>query len=246
MKILIVDDLKENRFAIEAILEDLEMEIFHAESGNEALSLMLENDYSLVLMDVQMPEMDGFETATYMKCSERTKNIPIIFVTAINKDEEYIFKGYETGAVDYLFKPLNPDILRSKVNVFIKLDHQNVMLRNMLEDRENFIKELDSKNKKIEKQQQQIMEKKKLEGILEMARTIAHEFSQPLSVMLGYTEMLSYALGTESPEQDKIKKIVENGDKLTKIIRKVQDITDYRLVDYVGESKMIGIDPKSL
>ncbi|NQU25023.1 MAG: response regulator, partial [Candidatus Nealsonbacteria bacterium] len=123
-KILVVDDRPENLLAVEKALKHVDVEIINARSGNEALALMLRHELALVLLDVQMPEMDGFEVATLMRDSDVTKHIPIIFVTAISKDEAYVFRGYETGAVDYLFKPLNPDILQAKVRVFLEMYRQ--------------------------------------------------------------------------------------------------------------------------
>lgn len=122
--VLVVDDLKENITAMEALLEDLDINLLKADSGNTALSIMLEHELALILLDVQMPEMDGFEVAEIMKSSERTKYIPIIFVTAISKEDRYIFKAYDAGAVDYLMKPIVPEILISKVRVFIQLHEQ--------------------------------------------------------------------------------------------------------------------------
>ncbi len=129
--ILIVDDRDENLLALEGWLENPDLKIVKATSGNQALGLMLEEDFALVLLDVQMPEMDGFETAELMQMSEKTKNIPIIFVTAISKDRENIFKGYSSGAVDYLPKPIDPDILRAKVDVFLQLYRQKRTLIEM-------------------------------------------------------------------------------------------------------------------
>ena len=114
--ILIVDDLPANLTVLEAILKELGINIIKARSGSEALALMIEKDFALVLLDVQMPEMDGFETAELMRGSAKTRHIPIIFVTAISKDQEHIFRGYEAGAVDYIFKPFKPQILKGKVN----------------------------------------------------------------------------------------------------------------------------------
>ncbi|UCH95624.1 MAG: response regulator, partial [Candidatus Aminicenantes bacterium] len=120
VNLLLVDDRKENLIALEALLESPDLRIIKAESGNHALGLMLEFDIALVLLDVQMPEMDGFEVAELMRKKEKTRNIPILFITAINKEEKYVFKGYESGGVDYLFKPIDPTILKSKVNVFLE------------------------------------------------------------------------------------------------------------------------------
>src|SRR5256885_3404429 len=119
--ILIVDDRAENLLALEAILEPLHQQLIRASSGEEALRRLLERDFAVILLDVQMPGMNGFETARLIKSRERTKYIPIIFLTAISKEEAYVFKGYSVGAVDYMFKPFQPEILRSKVNVFVEL-----------------------------------------------------------------------------------------------------------------------------
>ncbi len=121
VEILIVDDRPENLLALEAILEPLGQVLVRAHSGDEALRLLLTHDFAMILLDVQMPGINGFETARLVKSRERTKYIPIIFLTAISKDEEYIFEGYSVGAVDYMAKPFQPDILRSKVNVFVDL-----------------------------------------------------------------------------------------------------------------------------
>jgi PAS domain S-box-containing protein len=121
VEILIVDDRPENLLALEAILEPLGQSLVRAHSGDEALRLLLTHDFAMILLDVQMPGIDGFETARLIKSRERTKYIPIIFLTAISKDEEYVFEGYSVGAVDYMTKPFQPDILRSKVSVFVDL-----------------------------------------------------------------------------------------------------------------------------
>jgi PAS domain S-box-containing protein len=127
--ILMVDDRPENLIALEAILEPLGHELVRASSGEEALRQILRRDFAVILLDVQMPGMNGFETARLVKSRERTRHLPIIFLTAINKDEEYVFEGYAHGAVDYMFKPFNPAILRSKVTVFVDLYVKNEQLR---------------------------------------------------------------------------------------------------------------------
>ncbi len=116
MNILIVDDKPANLLALRKILAKPDLNIVEASSGNDALALLLEHDFALILLDVQMPEMDGFETAEIIRGNEETKGIPIIFVTAISKEQKYVFEGYDKGAVDCLFKSLGPDILQSKVN----------------------------------------------------------------------------------------------------------------------------------
>lgn len=123
-KLLLVDDQPANLVSLEAILEEEGRTLLKAESGQEALKVLLRDDISLVLLDVQMPGMDGFEVAELMRQRKDTKTIPIIFVTAISKEKKYVFKGYQAGAVDYLFKPLDPLILKSKVSFFLELDRQ--------------------------------------------------------------------------------------------------------------------------
>ena len=121
--ILIVDDRPENLIALEAALAPIEQNVIRAGSGEEALRVLLKHEIAVIILDVQMPGLDGFETAAYIKQLDRTKHIPIIFLTAINKEAQHVFRGYSAGAVDYLFKPFDPTMLRSKVAVFIDL-HQ--------------------------------------------------------------------------------------------------------------------------
>ena len=117
-KILVVDDKPENLLAMGKLLKPVGAEIFKALSGEEALSLVLRHEFALILLDVQMPVMDGFETARFLRDNKSTETIPIIFVTAISKEDRHVTEGYESGAVDYLYKPVNKDILLSKVSCF--------------------------------------------------------------------------------------------------------------------------------
>ena len=121
VKFLLVDDLEENLIALQALLARDGLLLHTARSGEEALELMLDNDYALALLDVQMPGMDGFELAEFMRANERSRHIPIIFVTAGTADASRRFRGYEAGAVDFIQKPIEADILRSKSNVFLDL-----------------------------------------------------------------------------------------------------------------------------
>jgi len=127
--ILIVDDVPQNLVAMEALLQSETMHILKAASGAEALELLLVHDVALALLDVQMPEMDGFTLAELMRGSQRTRNVPIIFLTASPNDPTRSFKGYESGAVDFLYKPIDPHVIQSKVNVFIELHRNRVLLR---------------------------------------------------------------------------------------------------------------------
>src|SRR5919112_1170210 len=128
VKILMVDDKPENIVALEAVLDDLGEELIKANSGKEALRACLEHDFAVILLDVKMPDMDGFETAAMIRERERSRDTPIIFLTAL-KSEEHLFRGYYMGAVDYLYKPIVPEVLRSKVSVFVDLCRKNSILR---------------------------------------------------------------------------------------------------------------------
>ena len=143
VKILVVDDRPENLLAMDKLLKPLGAEVHKVDSGEKALAEVLHHRFAVILLDVQMPGMDGFETASLLHSNKQTANIPIIFVTAINKDEAYISKGYESGAVDYLPKPINPDILLGKVKVFLQLEKQ----RQELEEVSKELRWISRKNK---------------------------------------------------------------------------------------------------
>ncbi|HET7457393.1 MAG TPA: ATP-binding protein [Gemmatimonadaceae bacterium] len=155
VSILLVDDRPENLLALEAILEPLGQRLVRANSGDEALKRILQEEFAAILLDVQMPGLSGFDTARIIKSRERSRAIPIIFLTAISKDEEYVFRGYEVGAVDYMFKPFNPDVLRSKVSVFVDLYRKQEQLRRQeqrLRDNERREMELRHREELVESQ----------------------------------------------------------------------------------------------
>ena len=132
--LLLVDDRPQNLLALRAILEPLGHDLVDAGSGAEALRILLQrDDFAVILLDVQMPDLDGFEVAEVIKQRERTSSIPIIFLTALSKEERHVFRGYEVGAVDYVFKPFDPEILRAKVNVFVELWEKNRQIREQAE-----------------------------------------------------------------------------------------------------------------
>src|SRR5947209_8561824 len=121
MNILLVDDRPENLLALESVLSQLGQNIITATSGREALKHVLQDDFAVILLDVQMPEMNGFETATMIRSRQRSQHTPILFLTAINKDDRHVTTGYSVGAVDYVFKPFEPDVLRAKVSALVEL-----------------------------------------------------------------------------------------------------------------------------
>ncbi len=222
VNILIVDDRPENLLAMESILEDSRRNIVKATSGNQALGYMIEYDFAVVLLDVQMPDMDGFETAALMKSSEKTCHIPIIFVTAISKEQRYVLKGYETGAVDYLFKPVNPDILRSKVAVFLELYQQKTYLETTGKELKKVIEHLKKANQRIIKQQKAVIEEERLKLLLQLAGATAHELNQPLTAMLSTIDLID--VDNDSPVQlaEDLAAIKESGLHIASIVRKMQ------------------------
>ncbi|MCI5195933.1 MAG: hybrid sensor histidine kinase/response regulator [Candidatus Electrothrix sp. AW5] len=132
-KILIVDDKEQNLFTLRKVLDDLDVEFVQATSGNDALKATLHNDFALAILDVQMPDIDGYELAELLRCDAKTENLPIIFLSAVYHDDYHVFKGYESGAVDFISKPYEPKILLSKVYFFLQLHQQKIALEKAVE-----------------------------------------------------------------------------------------------------------------
>lgn len=222
--ILVVDDKPENLMAIEGVLERPEYRIITATSGNDALGLALEHHLALVLLDVQMPGMDGFEVAELMRGSEKTRHIPIIFVTAISKDRSHVFTGYEKGAVDYLFKPLDPLVLRSKVDVFVALFRQRRTLQRRNAALNRAVAELEALNRKIREQQESVIEEERLKMLLQMAGATAHELNQPLMALMGNIQLLEMDATLPAPLAGRVKKITAAANRISAIVQKMQTL----------------------
>lgn len=163
--ILIVDDRKENLLTLESLLDSPDLQLVRAESGNEALAKILDYEFALILMDVRMPGMDGYETAELMRGSARSRSIPIIFVTAARMDREHMFKGYDSGAVDYLFKPLEPQILKRKVGIFLELHLQRQQLEENTRELDAKILELEVLHKELEEKNAKLELLSSLDGL---------------------------------------------------------------------------------
>lgn len=163
--ILIVDDRKENLLTLESLLDSPDLQLVCAESGNEALAKILDYEFALILMDVRMPGMDGYETAELMRGSARSRSIPIIFVTAARMDREHMFKGYDSGAVDYLFKPLEPQILKRKVGIFLELHLQRQELEEKTRQLDAKILELEVLHKELEEKNAKLELLSSLDGL---------------------------------------------------------------------------------
>jgi signal transduction histidine kinase len=202
-KILLVDDREDNLLSMETILEPDGYELIKAKSGREALKILLvEFDFALILMDVQMPNLNGFETAALIYEREKLKHIPIVFITANNYGEENMFKGYRTGAVDYIYKPVNSELLRTKVSVFIELytkNHQLIAHEQKLitinKNLENEIKERMISEEKVKELNRQLLENidnletanKELDRFAFMS---SHDLQEPLRKIRTFTDLL--------------------------------------------------------
>lgn len=210
LEILIVDDRPENLTSLKQLLVQDDLEILTAQSGNEALGLMLEHDLALVLLDVQMPEMDGFEVAELMHRNERTRRIPIIFVTAINKERRHVFSGFEAGAVDYMFKPVDPFIMRSKVKVFLDIKRHELA-------REKLVSELDEANSQL----RELSERKS-----DYLSSASHELRTPLTVIKEYCSLVNDEIvGSINEEQKKcMGAALRNCNRLADLVNDLLDL----------------------
>jgi two-component system, sensor histidine kinase and response regulator len=212
VKILLVDDSPDNLLSAEAVLESLGQTIIKADSGREALRQLLEHDFAVILLDVMMPEMDGFETAALIRQRQRSRYTPIIFLTALNRSNENVRQGYDLGAVDYIMKPFVPEILRSKVNVFVELDRKNALLSHqsrLLEDRNAELQlaiqrslkaeeEIKALNRHLESQVEALNEaNRELEAF---SYSVSHDLRGPLSRMAGFSQALLEFHGAQLDE----------------------------------------------
>jgi signal transduction histidine kinase len=245
VNLLLVDDRAENLLALEAILEPLGQILVRANSGPEALRQVLGTEFAAILLDVQMPGMNGFEVAEIIKSRERSRTIPIIFLSAISKEESYVFKGYSMGAVDYVFKPFNPDVLRSKVAVFVdlfvkqrELQWQGELLR-QAEKRELELEHrtslLEAEARSAAKLTQMNDELHRRQVALEQAMgarnrfyaSMSHELRTPINAVIGYsTLMLDNIYGPLNVKQKEgLQRTLKAARHLLELVNDVLDLS---------------------
>lgn len=218
IKVLLVDDREDNLFSMSTVLERDGYVIRTARSGREALKILLkEHDFTLILLDVQMPDLSGYETASLIYERDKLKHIPVIFVTAHSYSDEYVYKGYQAGAVDYIYKPINPELLRAKVNVFAELYRKTHLLvahekqlremNNELEDRvRQRTEELTDKNVELERAN---FELKKVNNDLDsFVYAASHDLKAPVSNIEGLLASLTDFFSADMLEDDNVKMII--------------------------------------
>ena len=208
-KILIVDDYEINIKSLKELIDFDNTEVYSATSADKALELLIEHEFAVALLDVQMPDVNGFELAEMIKGVKKLKQLPIIFVTAQNQDNQTIFEAYKTGAVDLLFKPLNPDVVRAKVSIFVELSEQRQKLKEQ-------VKQLDSLKKKAEA------------ANVAKGRFLAnmsHEIRTPLSAVLGYSELIDQNASNYEEVKEYCSVIARNGRLLRSLIDSIFDLS---------------------
>ena len=227
-KLLIVDDLPENLRALDALIRGEGRLVYQAFSGEEALALMLEHDFALAILDVQMPGMDGFELAEMMRSTSRTRAIPIVFVSAAGRELNYAFKGYETGAVDFLYKPLDSDAVRSKVNVFVTLDQQRRQMQRQMAALERSRQEQETLLRELNQTQEELQRSLRMRD--EFMSLVAHELRTPLNTLFLEAQMRSLQLkrGTLATiKPDQFEAMIKRDERQIKaMIRLIDDMLD--------------------
>ena len=227
-KLLIVDDLPENLRALDALIRGEGRLVYQASSGEEALALMLEHDFALAILDVQMPGMDGFELAEMMRSTSRTRAIPIVFVSAAGRELNYAFKGYETGAVDFLYKPLDSDAVRSKVNVFVTLDQQRRQMQRQMAAIERSRQEQETLLRELNQTQEELQRSLRMRD--EFMSLVAHELRTPLNTLFLEAQMRSLQLkrGTLATiKPDQFEAMIKRDERQIKaMIRLIDDMLD--------------------
>ena len=192
--VLVVDDVEGNLVALEALLADLDCDVVLARSGNQALRMLLKRAFAVALLDVQMPEMDGFEVARHARQNPTTRDVPLLFLTATHDSEEGVLRGYGSGAVDFLFKPIDSMILRSKVRVFLDLYRSRSELTAQKHALETTYAELQKAHRELKATQAQLVQSAKMASLGELVAGIAHEINNPLSFAVSHLDTAQKSL----------------------------------------------------
>jgi len=192
--VLVVDDVAANLITLDALLEGLDCDVVQASSGDAALRQLLKREFAVMLLDVQMPIMDGYEVAAHVRSNPATRDVPIIFLTAASDSEETALKAYGTGAVDFLLKPLNPTILRSKVSVFLELWTRREQLAIAMKRLESKSSDLEEAYRQLKETQGQLVQSAKMASLGQLVAGVAHEINNPLSFCLSHLKTANKSL----------------------------------------------------
>ena len=227
-KLLIVDDLPENLLALEALIKREDRTVYKALSADEALSLLLQHEFAMAILDVQMPGMNGFELAELMRGTEKTKNIPIVFVSAAGRELNYAFKGYESGAVDFLHKPLDIHAVKSKVNVFVDLYRQSKAMKQQVEALEQARREQEALLQQLQSTQSELEQAVRMRD--DFMSIVAHEVRTPLNGLILETQLRKMHLARDNAAAftlDKMHAMVDRDERQIKsLIRLIEDMLD--------------------
>ncbi|MCP2067692.1 UNVERIFIED_ORG: signal transduction histidine kinase [Pseudomonas reinekei] len=227
-KLLIVDDLPENLLALEALIKREDRIVYKALSADEALSLLLQHEFAMAILDVQMPGMNGFELAELMRGTEKTKNIPIVFVSAAGREMDYAFKGYESGAVDFLHKPLDIHAVKSKVNVFVDLYRQSKAMKEQVLALEQSRREQEALLKQLQNTQLELQQAVRMRD--DFMSIVAHEVRTPLNGLILETQLRKMHLARDNAAAftlDKMHAMVDRDERQIKsLIRLIEDMLD--------------------
>ncbi|CAI8921496.1 MULTISPECIES: hybrid sensor histidine kinase/response regulator [Pseudomonas] len=227
-KLLIVDDLPENLLALEALIKREDRIVYKALSADEALSLLLQHEFALAILDVQMPGMNGFELAELMRGTEKTRNIPIVFVSAAGRELNYAFKGYESGAVDFLYKPLDLQAVKSKVNVFVDLYRQSKAMKEQVLALEQSRREQETLLKRLQSTQLELEQAVRMRD--DFMSIVAHEVRTPLNGLILETQLRKMHLARDNSAAftlDKMHAMVDRDERQIKsLIRLIEDMLD--------------------
>jgi len=227
-KLLIVDDLPENLLALEALIKREDRIVYKALSADEALSLLLQHEFAMAILDVQMPGMNGFELAELMRGTEKTKNIPIVFVSAAGREMNYAFKGYESGAVDFLHKPLDIHAVKSKVNVFVDLYRQSKAMKEQVLALEQSRREQEALLEQLQNTQLELQQAVRMRD--DFMSIVAHEVRTPLNGLILETQLRKMHLARDNAAAftlDKMHAMVDRDERQIKsLIRLIEDMLD--------------------
>lgn len=227
--ILIVDDIQSNLDTLNFMIDDIDFDneaqvnVMQARSGNDALNIAIQNELALIILDIQMPEMDGFEVAKFLKKSSKTRDIPIIFLTAAYKSEQMREHGLKIGAFDYFLKPIDPLLLVPKIKLYINLFTLNAKLKNSNVELEKKIQKAIAQNSQMEAR---LYQSEKMAAMGEMIGNIAHQWRQPLAIIAMWANNITMDIDIDEVDNDNLKKYSDNIIEQTKHLS--QTIDDFR------------------